>query len=128
MNTTLKSKHEIIDEVASTYTLNTLAKNLYENCVYENKDGNCCAVGRYIDSNKIDRCLLLGTVFTLGLKTAEEKVKVDLEDILLSEYRGHDLDFWDDLQALHDSRFHWDKEGLSEEGKEYVKKLKQKWA
>lgn len=56
-----------------------------------------------------------------------------LDDILLPRYRGHSVEFWQDLQNLHDNAKHWDPSAdgkhhqLSEKGLSYVQDLRVKY-
>ena len=51
----------------------------------------------------------------------------NLNKALKPKYRGHSLEFWEDLQAIHDSHFYWDEKGLSDRGKIAVEKMLEKY-
>ena len=44
-----------------------------------------------------------------------------------SEYRGHGLEFWKQIQDLHDLSIHWEGNKLTKIGQDHVKKLKERF-
>lgn len=110
-----KTRKEIIDETAAEYTLvsRAVAGN-NESCMYITPDGRKCAVGRcMIAPSDVWTCTVHGIP--------------NLDGHLLEEYRGHPIEFWEQLQALHDGEKNWDAEGLSVHGQTYVETLHKKW-
>ena len=108
------TKVEIINIVASHYNLSNRATNHRGQCQYITSDGKMCAVGMCIEDDKIQH--LKGAIMdVIGLND-----EWGLQVILKEEYRGHSVDFWTELQALHDIEGHWTDEGLSKEGKKEV--------
>lgn len=101
--------------------------------VYFDKTLNVmCIVGRCINPNKIDPSLLTGDVgefIEISIKQGISSPDVRLEDILKEQYKGHDVEFWDNLQSLHDLHMYWEpKTGLTPSGIEYLKHILEKWA
>lgn len=125
----MKSKLQIIDETAARFNSNNRAIKGRSQCEYCTKDGRKCAVGAYMDeTNKPGRydgfsVLLINSRFLGGIDT-----------VLVPEVRGHEIEFWTDIQKLHDnvdgcpeSPNYWDENGLNYDGLEQVKQLKEKW-
>lgn len=117
-----KTAREILEETAAFYTSENRAvvKGGHGNhgsvsCHYLTNDGKMCAVGRcLIDPSEI---------------TNEPVIDIpQLEDRLKSEYRGHPIDFWSDLQDLHDSPNNWNREGLSTQGEDERDLILRTWA
>lgn len=100
---------QTLNETVAAYTSKTRAVNPEnESCRYF-IDGKCCAVGRcMIDPKKYKD--FSGNVTRFHA----------LDLLLKPEYRGFPIYFWIELQVLHDSKFNWDEEGLTEEGKKKV--------
>lgn len=49
------------------------------------------------------------------------------EAMLKPEYRGHPIEFYNDIQSFHDYKHFWTDTGLSESGKREVINLKERW-
>jgi hypothetical protein len=116
----MKTKHQIIDETVAYYSEDTKRRAVTgQSCHYFQKEtGNMCAVGRCAnDPQKLDGSCYFKTL----------SAKLSDEEIFKPEYRGHSVEFWSDLQFLHDENSHWDEKGLTPEGKEYVKNLKENY-
>ncbi len=129
---------EIILDTVEFYKHNPRAYDEIEgSCVYfREEDNSRCAVGRFSINKDLDR--YSGTFKDFYLEQYEEYEDnitggEDEHDQFLEEkVRGQSLDFWNDLQLLHDVRAHWTREGradvqpgfdLTEEGEEYLKIL-----
>jgi hypothetical protein len=113
----MKTKHQIIDETVAYYSEDTKRRAVvgYACHYFQKETGNMCAVGMCaIDPQELD-----GSCYFAALKLSDE-------EIFKPEYRGHSVEFWGELQALHDTNTHWDENGLTPAGEEYVKKLKEK--
>lgn len=110
------TKLEIIEDVTSFYNINNRSickrENRSDACVYEDSNGNKCAVGRYL----IDTSDLIITVGTSIRKLIEIRNANNLDELLKKEYRGHSEDFWSALQNFHDFESNFTNEGLSEKG------------
>lgn len=93
---------------------------------------------RIIDGEKEKRCIV-----GLCLRTGEWlEFEGNIQDIFkhicnenakkfnllfLPKYKGHSVDFWMDIQKFHDEEEFWDKKSLTESGKEYLNKLREKY-
>lgn len=121
-----KTKIEIIEETANYYRLDnrSIEKiDTYGNnrCMYINGGGKRCAIGR-ICQDDADLAEFEGQGVDWDI-TVGEKLLERLKD----EYRGHGLEFYGDIQRLHDCHANWTDVGLSNRGKEEVERLKSKW-
>ena len=123
MNTVTRlTAHQIIDETIEYYTKNPRSFITDEvgdtTCCYLTDEGAMCAVGRCLteDALKIIHQVHEGNSAYHLLDTDEFQLK--------PQYEGQSKLFWTKLQKLHDGDTYWDKDGLSCDGKEYVKKIK----
>jgi hypothetical protein len=109
----MKTKVEIIEETADFYNTTNRGMLGRYTCIYLSEiTGNKCAVGRCMtDEGLKDYGNVGGDVGELNY-TAK-----GLDSILKDEYKGHDVDFWKDLQRFHDEYNYWNETGLSEMGK-----------
>ena len=119
MKTTRKTKKEIILETANAYTSNTRSVSYTGQCAYKSGEYKC-AVGR---------CLLAKSKLFKKSNLIEPITNINgkVDNELKSEYRGHNIEFWQDVQALHDIRGYWDKNGIAEYGKLEVERLLNVW-
>lgn len=114
---TQKTTHEIIDEIANHYNLGNRSENTSGRCLYNGPDNKHCAFAYMcIDSTKFVEEVSARTILNMFG-----------EDILKFEYRGYSIEFYLDIQQLHDLEFMWTETGLSEEGQKYVDKLKSRY-
>lgn len=119
------NKVEIIEMVANHYNLGNRSTS-GTGCMYRTDDGRMCAVGMCMNVAAIDKYgNYVGSISEISGKINNGAEGLDL--IFKEEYRGHDVSFWDDLQSLHDYRYYWTLEGLSEDGKEKVEQLIRKY-
>lgn len=120
-----KTKLQIIEELFDNgYCKDPSTRSLNDSrgCLYENKEGNRCAVGKcLIDPVRIDRYFS-----TEDLDSSVDCIP-NLEDELKEEYRGHGLGFWVKLQDLHDGTFYWTESGLSSVGEDRLTAIKQQY-
>jgi hypothetical protein len=117
-----KSKKDIILETAKAYTSQnrSICPDSRSSCLYKS-GANKCAVGR---------CLLSKSrLFKSELNDTpiDNYNETELDCELKKEYRGHSIEFWQDVQYLHDQIPFWDLSGLTERGKEHVDLLIEKW-
>jgi hypothetical protein len=125
---TRKSKVSIIKETVKYYKTHDRAKRNGSCVYYDLLTTNRCAVGRCIPLSRVVRFSTTddSCYGVLGLD--------NLEELLGYKYRGHDVDFWDDLQVLHDSDEYWNKykrgkgHYLTSLGKDAVKELIEKYS
>lgn len=107
------TKLEIIEETIKYYSEDTSRRGLspgtLDTCQYLTSNGKRCAVGR----------------------CCKDLVNFKVLDVALSnlkdEYVGHSKRFWGDLQVLHDRSYHWNNEGLTNAGKNYLNDLKMRY-
>lgn len=113
------TKQEIIEQLFDNgYCLNPSTRALDGGfCSYYLTDGRMCAVGKCMTSPKDFEGNLMAVE---GLE--------DLEGSLKPEYRGHSLEFWSNLQVMHDSPQHWNDTGLTEIGAKRFNELKLKYS
>lgn len=111
----MKTKLEIIDETVDFYSedVNRRAVRDGGNCEYLTDDGKMCAVGRCFTKEGL-----------LRYKDELGGFNKYMMHHLKEEYRIEDDQFWSDLQYLHDMNRHWDENGLNENGKEYLCRIK----
>ena len=108
-------------------------------CEYLVKEnGNMCAVGRCaLDAAKLQEDFGGDDVFGISGKSAENENQGEydendetinhLDSLLKPEYRGHSLHFWSELQNFHDNSSYWNKEGLTERGRDRLIELLTHW-
>ena len=125
-----KIKLEIIEELFDNYYVKNPSKRAVKElggcCYYNSNTGNKCAVGMCMldDHTAIDmEQNYCGNVEMLVYQLADNRDQY-LDDILKEEYRGHDLDFWGEVQWLHDCCHFWTEHGLTEDGLAELNKLK----
>jgi len=108
------TKTEIIKETAGFYNSGNRAVRYGGNsCGYIVGDGNKCAVGRCLINPKEWECSgNAGDLFK-----DMRRAGLDPQEQFLEKYRGHDEDFWMDLQSFHDIEINWDENGLTQRGK-----------
>lgn len=115
-----KSLMEIFDETVEAYKggLETRGSSKY-GCKYLTPDGKMCAVGRCCIGPKPG---WIGSANSIRTKDAT----FDLEEVLKPEYRGHNVDFWLDLQGFHDNQHYFTKEGYSQTGLNEIEEFKKR--
>lgn len=118
---------EIINETVEYYSKDTSRRAATKQgaCFYfQISTGNMCAVGRCaILPEELDNSL-----FTTANIFLFRKLEISDEELFKPEYRGHSVEFWIDLQRLHDNNLNWNESGLSPRGKEQVVILKAKYS
>lgn len=121
-NMSMKTTLEIIDETAihfSSHPFATRSVSLSGECRYLTDDGRMCSVGRCMQSPTTD---LSGSPYSLWRDSDKESL-IEFESQLKPEYRGHNAEFWTDLQEFHDGSEYWTVDGLSELGKDRLEEL-----
>jgi hypothetical protein len=122
-----KTKLEIIEELFDNYYVKHPEKRSIDRdgaCVYlDSETGNKCAVGMCLTDDFLQIAkYILGGVLSLQ----RDGHCSSIDEVLKEEYRGHDKRFWISLQEMHDELLYWHKTGLTEEGEEYLSKLKER--
>lgn len=129
------TKIEIIEETANFYNLgNRGVRNINSgSCVYQSDDGTKhCAVGRCIEPDALYHFTDFAEEDLTGVRHLFEDpeglfFEKNLDDYLKEEYRGHDIDFWADLQEFHDDTICWTDDGLSYAGEQRHERLLARW-
>lgn len=117
-----KSAIEIIDETLYYYTLRTRMRSKVD------KHGAYYSFQYKIGNRKCSyaRCCKPDTNlshYTGNVSTFADKV----EEYLKPEYRGHSIEFWEDIQWLHDCDSYWKGCNLTPKGLKFVNDLKIKY-
>lgn len=121
------TKLEIIEETVEYYSEDVSRRSTIENgsiCRYINHKGQNCAFSRILTeegkrvANEYEGDVAISL---LGKDVIKEKHFKD------GYYHKPDL-FYSDLQNLHDLSNYWDEDGLTKNGKLYVKELKEIYA
>ena len=122
----MKNKLEILEETVSFYSEDTSRRAITPRgyYMYNTGDGRHCAIGRCLIPElqsqgvelKGNDCGFIELLKFNGFN------KVD--DILQSQYHGHNVLFLCKLRMLHDTNMYWRKSGLSVKGSAYVDELK----
>lgn len=127
-----KSKKEIIDETVEVYSKDPSQRGFVVNamglqvCKYLTDDGRMCAVGRCLIPNQLMIAEDQSPQTYLNSSMSIGKV-VNLEEILKEEYRGHDIQFWKDLQQFHDCVDIWYSGGLNVAGELFLARIYNKY-
>lgn len=116
-----KTKIEIIDYIVDYFQKNPRAKDRGI-CVYLTSTGLRCAHSICLEDEFVK-----STNFN-KLRTARRLIKIYGDNIHKPEFRGHDTDFWMDIQQLHDMNNFWRDYELTDDGKEFVRELKKKYS
>jgi hypothetical protein len=101
-----KTKLEIIDETIEHYKSNPRSFIMQGNtklCVYLSNEGNKCAFSRCCTDEGV-AWLHDEVDITLG----GDNVGSEFLQFLKPEYQGHDVEFWLDIQDLHDVNSYWE--------------------
>lgn len=112
---------DIVNETAAFYSQDPKARRSVgkENeCLYQNAEGCRCSVGRCMTQNGIKKVL-----YEDGNDGDAGSLLKPLDYYLLKRYQGKSLEFWDNLQNLHDCRDNWTAKGLTKVGKVVVEVL-----
>lgn len=110
---------EIIDETVEYYSNNPRSINDYKICTYHGENGEKCAFSRLCEDD-VDFSLFEGRACDYIFK-----VNPNFMENLKEEYRYKDLNFYRDLQRLHDNESYWKGSNLSEDGESFVEQLKE---
>lgn len=125
------TKIDIINETVKFYNLTNRGFGV-GSCMYLTEEGNMCAVGRCMINPK-DTQLKFGSGSIRGIACKMNNIdrtisKIELDTmsvdhLLKPEYHGHNVEFWSDIQTLHDSYNNWNDDGLTEAGQKVVNEL-----
>lgn len=127
------TKLEIIKETIAYYTEDPIRRAINGiSCSYHTEDGRKCAVGRCLykkDNPPKDHPNALSFTYTNMKRGGEGIWEGDKQSMFKKKYRGHDVEFWQDIQGFHDSVLYWDTyaEGLSVSGNARAEELLKKY-
>lgn len=123
----MKTTLEIIDGVLAPYIADPSKRSVKHSgtCSYLMEDGRMCALGQCLDPEHPNYRHIVNEN-----KPADEIPQLNgaEQEILKEEFRGHPVEFWQDLQNMHDGFHNWNPGGMSEHGHARLKLLKLKWA
>ena len=119
------SKADILQETLEFYSQDPTRRAAKDkDCHYLMDDGTGrrCAVGRCLSgSAKTDDDI---SKYYAGCKGLAAKYGGgSIDNLLAPQYRGFSIDFWVNLQDLHDIQENWTDTGLSERGLSAVKRI-----
>lgn len=113
----LKQKRkEFLDDTVKYYSEDTSRRSVLDKCMYRTGDGRKCAIGRYIPDDKY-------TTLIEGKNVISKLVY----NLIPQNISMLGIDFLLSIQSLHDESDNWDKNGLTEKGKEYVNFIEEKY-
>lgn len=106
------TKVQIINETVEYYSNNPRGLDSSGHCTYYNKrTESMCAVGR---------CLELDEAKKLANTDITADTIPNLDNKLQPPYKGHPVEFWEDLQVLHDTSRYWNNNSITDVGKKAV--------
>lgn len=108
----------VLKTVKEKYNINNraVAKGS-ERCMYQTPEGRRCAVGMYMRDD-------MANAFAHADYDASTLDSLhNLDTLLKEEYRGLPLEFWEDLQTLHDRSVYWNEDGLTFRGREVAHQI-----
>lgn len=124
------SKLEILTNLVSFYSEDPYNRRCQDdagNAVYNGRNGKHCAIGQcLLDEYRNKGRGLHGNSGTFDELMAYQN-QTNLDEMLDEEYRGHEIEFWEQVQHLHDRDFHWTETGLSEDGHNKIKQIKEQF-
>ena len=114
------SCEEIIKETVAFYSQDPTARRSMDGdeCLFQHNDGRRCSVGRCMTQNGIKK------VLSENANGDGCELEEPLDYYLKKRYHGKPLEFWDNLQNLHDMPANWDAKGLTGVGKVYLEWLR----
>lgn len=124
----LKTKVEILQETADFYSeeTNRRSQDASGSCIYIAKNGNKCAFSRC--------CKEDGKTIKFLEEYNEDSNVIDLEgtagldNLLKSEYHGHCVEFWQQVQSFHDDSYNFTApKGLSVVGEALLSSMQNRW-
>jgi hypothetical protein len=124
-----KTKLEIIEETKNYYC-EDVNRRAYKAgaCSYLDEAGRMCAFGRcmikperyYGTLNETDPNYKWGCSISSALW-------INPDIYLKEEYRGHSIEFWQNLQSFHDNKDYWYENGLTKNGNKVYINLIEKY-
>ena len=119
----MKTKPEILRETVEHYKTHprSLAPALDRNslcaCLYAGPNGALCAFSRVVMREHRH--------FLVEAKSAQDQFFLGAiaDEHLLPAYRGHDPEFWTDVQTIHDDESYWQGQEFTRCGEERLAEL-----
>lgn len=140
MTTRLRTKTEILEETAAFYGEDVTRRAVRKpgaantSCVYKTDDDRRCAFSRCCTEEGVE---LLHEICNsgMGINGAISSLykhrlilrSDDADALLKPQYQGHTLEFWNDVQDLHDVNNDWDCNGITPRGQDKLNSLLSKW-
>jgi len=124
------NKESIIEETANYYNSENRSLNSGgTGCSYLGSNGTWCGFSRCCknDAKTIESLEAMDDVVGTLNCYELDKNEISYEELLQDQYKGHELEFWRDVQFLHDGKENWNKSGLSEKGQKFKDRLIGKW-
>lgn len=96
---------EVVQDTVEFYRTNPKAQLKGGACQYKTEDGKMCALGRFIDWEKVEKRGLSAEFLNnnIGSYDASYTNRSTLISLLRSDVVGLDESLWGDLQEFHDS-------------------------
>lgn len=92
-------------------------------CVYKSDIGNMCAVGRCLTEDALKVFHAVEQDQSFGIECIPTQIKNEypcFDSMFQEKYHGVHIKVWSAMQDLHDTDEHWDENGLTQEGKNYI--------
>lgn len=119
------TKIEIIDETVKFYGEDFKRRAVEDgSCLYTTADGRNCAVGRCL-LGKYKKVSMPWNKGLSPINVADCIGMEDMDSLLLKKYRGHDTEFWGEIQSFHDDSRNWSEKGLTSQGQVVELRLKE---
>ena len=120
------SKLEIQTSLVDFYSADPYTRRCQDDAgtaVYNGRNGKHCAIGQCMTEKYQSK----GRGMHYNTGTLDEIVEYfeekTFDDMLQEQFRGHEIDFWEHVQNLHDRDVHWTETGISEAGLNKVKQI-----
>lgn len=126
-----KTPLEIINETAEFYISDPSRRSLTNlkhsesdlfDCVYVSTNGNNCAFSRCCTDEGKQK--LHNEYEGKSVLSLHEPIDFFLKE----EYKGLSNGFWNLIQTFHDNKHYWNDDGITEEGKQYLDKIRNEYS
>ncbi len=116
------TKQQIILETVEFYKNNPRSMGKNNSCLYLGPNGEKCAFSRCCTQKSITNILVKENDTPLAFMR-----DINVDDILLKKYQGHDKSFWHEVQAIHDAKEFWKGKIFLKAGRTFVNFLLKKY-
>jgi hypothetical protein len=125
----MKTINSIISEFEKTYVKDPSRRTARSFCsaytlIDKNGDTSHCAIGRYLKPELQSMEWKYNGDGISYIMRVEELDNID--SILKEEYHNIPMQFWTDMQSLHDNNSFWTAAGLNDRGQELLDHMKEK--